>query len=122
MIWTFTEFYNFRNQTSDASPTGMPVELLNYFNHHMFRSVELVNVIQFDLLDFWWKNEWKYPIVYAIAKDLITSPVTTIILESTFSASKWTLFEVRSKLKKDILEELICLKDWQYAYFWIQNN
>lgn len=40
------------NQTSNTSPTRMSAKLLNYFNHQILRSVEPVDAVQFDLLDF----------------------------------------------------------------------
>lgn len=69
----------------------MPVKLLNYFNYQMFLSIEPVDIIQFDLLDIWRKNERRHPIVFVIAKDLLKPPVNTVISESAFNTDKQTL-------------------------------
>lgn len=76
------------NQTTKASPTRMSVELLSYFNHQMLSNAEPVDALQFDLLDFWLKKKWRYPIISTIAKDLLTPPASTVISESAFSESK----------------------------------
>lgn len=69
----------------------MPVKLLNYFNYQMFFSIEPVDIIQFDLLDIWRKNERRHPIVFVIAKDLLKPLVNTVISESAFNTDKQTL-------------------------------
>lgn len=76
------------NPTLDGSPTKILEELVEYFTHQMLRSIEHVDAIQFDLLDFLWKNGRNYPIIFAIAKDLLIPPISTITLESTFNVDK----------------------------------
>ena len=50
-----------------------------------------------------------------MARDLLTVPVSTVASESVFSAGNRVLDERRSRLKEDILEALICVKDWLFA-------
>lgn len=47
------------DMTLDAGLVGMLAELVKYFNHQTLKSVEPVDAIQFDILDFWWKKERK---------------------------------------------------------------
>ena len=75
-----------------------------YFGQELLRNVESTNSLEFDLLHYWRTNERKYPIVSAIAKDLLTPPVSTVASESACSAGKRVLSEVRSRLKEDILK------------------
>lgn len=49
--------------------------------------------------------------VSAITKDLLTSPVSIVDLESAFGACKRVLSEIMTQLKEDILEVLIRVKD-----------
>lgn len=85
----------------------------------MLRSIEHVDAIKFDLLEFLWKNGRKYPIIFVIAKDLLIPPISIITFEPTFNVDKQNLSEVSSCLKEDILKILMCVKDWQDAYFLI---
>ncbi|KAL2518993.1 Subtilisin-like protease [Abeliophyllum distichum] len=49
-------------------------------------------------------------------------PVSTVASESAFSAANRVLDERRSRLKEDILEALICVKDWLFANRMIQDK
>ena len=56
-----------------------------------------------------------------MARDLLTPPVSTVASESAFSAGNRVLDDRRSRLTPDILECLICLKDWDDAVERAQN-
>lgn len=47
------------NRILDASSTRIPAELLKYFNYQILKSVEHLDAIQFDLLDFLLKEQMK---------------------------------------------------------------
>ena len=56
-----------------------------------------------------------------MACDLLTLPISTVALESTFSITANILGERRTKLSDEMLEVLTCLKDWEYAHFRLQK-
>ncbi len=78
--------------------------------------------MNFDILAWWKKNERTYPILSIMARDLLTSHVSSVASESAFSAGKRVLDDKRSRLAADILDCLICLKDWEDARLGIQKG
>jgi hypothetical protein len=70
---------------------------------------------QFDILA-WWKNQVdEYPILSQIARDLLAVQVSTIASESTFSAGGRVIDPFRSRLDPEMVEALVCTKDWVAA-------
>ncbi|CAN6224269.1 unnamed protein product, partial [Urochloa humidicola] len=70
---------------------------------------------QFDILA-WWKNQTgEYPILSKIARDLLAVQVSTVASESAFSAGGRVIDPFRSRLDPEIVEALICTKDWVAA-------
>lgn len=59
------------NSTWDVTLAGIAVKLVKYCDHQMLRRMESFDAIQFDLLDFLWKNERKYYCISTIVKDLL---------------------------------------------------
>lgn len=67
---------------------------------------------QFDILA-WWKNYTKeYPVLSTIARDLLAVQVSTVASESAFSAGGRVVDPFRSRLDPEMVEALICMKDW----------
>ncbi|RZC84197.1 hypothetical protein C5167_046986 [Papaver somniferum] len=75
------------------------------------------NVDDFDILGWWRLNGINFPVVQIMARDLLTPPASTVASESTFSACGRVLDEKRSRLKSEMLESLICVKDWDDAKY-----
>ncbi|KAI3891766.1 hypothetical protein MKX03_020904 [Papaver bracteatum] len=71
--------------------------------------------INFDILQFWNTHGSSFPILQIMARDLLTPPASTVASESVFSASGRVLSKKRSRLAPDILEALVCIKDWNDA-------
>ena len=69
----------------------------------------------FDILSFWKGNEFRYPEVAAMARDILSIPISTVASESTFSTGGRVIDQYRSSLKPDIVEALVCTKDWLYG-------
>jgi hypothetical protein len=68
----------------------------------------------FDILSYWKGNEFRYPIVAAMARDILSIHVSTVASESTFSVGGRVIDQYRSLLKPDIVEALICTRDWLF--------
>jgi hypothetical protein len=67
---------------------------------------------QFDILA-WWKNQTdEYPVLSKIEHDLLDVQVSTVASESAFSAGGRVVDPFRSRLEPEMVEALICLKDW----------
>ncbi|XP_039119574.1 zinc finger BED domain-containing protein RICESLEEPER 1-like [Dioscorea cayenensis subsp. rotundata] len=54
-------------------------------------------------LTFWQANQYRYPQVAAIARHVLSIPISTV------------LDQYRSSVKPDIIEALICTRDWLYG-------
>jgi hypothetical protein len=76
----------------------------------------------FDLLK--WRHEHKltYPVLSIMAKDILTVPISTISLESTFSMTGRIIEERRRRLNAETVEWLTCIKDWELAEARLQHN
>ena len=68
-----------------------------------------------DILLFWKGNEFRYSEVAAIARDILSIPISTVTSEFTFSTGRRVIDQYRSSLKLDIVEALVCTKDWLYG-------
>jgi hypothetical protein len=69
----------------------------------------------FDILAFWKNNIDKYPILSQIAHDVISIQVSTVASESTFSAIGRVVDPYRNRLDPEMVQALICIKDWVRA-------
>jgi hypothetical protein len=69
----------------------------------------------FDILSFWKENQFHYLEVVAMARDILSIPVFTVALESTFSVGGRVIDQYRSSFKLDIVEALVCTRDWLYG-------
>jgi hypothetical protein len=66
----------------------------------------LLKQSEFDILA-WWKNKKEE---YQMARDVMAIQVSTVA--STFSAGGRVIDPYRSRLDPEIVEALICIKDW----------
>jgi hypothetical protein len=56
-----------------------------------------------------------------MARDVLTTLVSTVASESAFSAGGRVLDEKRTRLTPKNLEALMCVKDWDDAYYRAQS-
>ncbi|KAG6682132.1 hypothetical protein I3842_13G123200 [Carya illinoinensis] len=68
-----------------------------------------------DILDFWKGNEFRYPDLANMARDILSVPVSTVASESFFSVDGRIIDQFKSALKPDIIEALVCTRDWLYG-------
>nr|XP_043615804.1 zinc finger BED domain-containing protein RICESLEEPER 2-like [Erigeron canadensis] len=103
-------FIYFDEFQSQETTTNKKSELQLYLEEpRMERTLKL------DVLAFWKSNVFRYPVLAKMAQDFLTIPISTVASESTFSASGRVLKKHRSSLAKDIVEALICTKDWLFG-------
>jgi hypothetical protein len=62
----------------------------------------------FDIFSFWKGNQFCYPEVAAMARDILSISVSTIASKSTFSICGHVIDQYRSSFKPDIVEALVC--------------
>lgn len=66
----------------------------------------------FDILLWWKDNADVYPVLSLLARDVLAMQVLTVASESAFSAGGRVIDPYRSRLDLEIVEALICTKDW----------
>eukprot|EP00267_Zea_mays_P042783 XP_020394808.1 zinc finger BED domain-containing protein RICESLEEPER 2 [Zea mays] len=86
-------------------------ELDAYLEEEFVRTDE-----RFEILSWWRTNANKYPVLSAMARDLLAIPLSTVPSESAFSAGGRILADNRSLMTPETLECLVCCKDWLYEY------
>jgi hypothetical protein len=85
----------------------------------LYMSEDLVKVndneATFDVLS-WWKGQvTNFPILSTLARDVLSMQVSTVASESAFSSGGRIVDAFRSRLKPEIIEALVCCKDWKIA-------
>ena len=88
-------------------------ELDLYLEEMRFDRVKYQNL---DILDHWKNNRDRYPILTMMASDIMTIPITSVVLESAFSIGSKVLNKYRSSLRLKNAESLICTRTWLYGY------
>ena len=66
-------------------------------------------------MDYWRGQQTRYPDLTAMARDILTIPVSTVASESAFSVGAKVIDKYRTALKSDITEAIICTKDWIFG-------
>jgi hypothetical protein len=75
----------------------------------------LLKQSQFDILAYWKNHTEDYPILSQIARDMMAIQVSTVASESAFSAGGRVIDPYRSRLDPEMVQALICTKDWVAA-------
>ncbi|KAL9679363.1 hypothetical protein QQ045_017221 [Rhodiola kirilowii] len=66
---------------------------------------------EFNLMEWWKVNQFKYPIVAKIAKDIFAIPSSTVASEASFSLGKRVVDPFRASLTPLMVEALVCTSD-----------
>ncbi|XP_057967030.1 zinc finger BED domain-containing protein RICESLEEPER 1-like [Malania oleifera] len=66
----------------------------------------------FNILNWWKVHTPRYPVLSMMAHDVLGIPMSTVALESVFSAEGRVLDHHRSSLNPDTRQALICAHDW----------
>ncbi|KAL3519722.1 hypothetical protein ACH5RR_017871 [Cinchona calisaya] len=68
-----------------------------------------------DVLRFWKAHQYHYPEFFKMALDILAIPITTVASESAFSIEGQVLDQYRTLLKPDVVQTLICTRDWIFG-------
>ena len=69
----------------------------------------------FPVLEWWSRHASTFPILTAIAKQVLAAPVSTVAVEQAFSQGGNILDERRSSLAPESIEAQVCVDDWTRA-------
>ena len=67
---------------------------------------------KFEILTWWKKNKARFPVMAAMARDILAIPASTVASESAFSTGGRVLDAFRSSLTPRLVEALICSQNW----------
>ena len=67
---------------------------------------------KFEILTWWKKNKARFPVMAAMARDILAIPSSTVASESAFSIGGRVLDAFRSSLTPRLVEALICSHNW----------
>ena len=70
------------------------------------------NVEDFDILAWWKCTSDKFPVLSSMVRDFLAIFLSTVSSESAFSLGGRILGERRSSLAPEMLQALVCSKDW----------
>jgi hypothetical protein len=68
--------------------------------------------VKFDILGWWKLNAHRFPVLAALARDVLAIPLTSVASESAFSTGGRILDDFRTSLTPFMLEALVCTQDW----------
>ena len=68
-----------------------------------------------DVLAFWKTNQYRFPIVTAMARNILAVPVLTVASEAAFSVGGRILDQYHSSPKLENVEAIIYTRDWLYG-------
>ncbi|KAL6571301.1 hypothetical protein OROHE_002944 [Orobanche hederae] len=69
----------------------------------------------FDILSWWKIHQHAYPIMSQLARDVLAIQVSSVASESAFSTGGHVIDLFRSRLDPNMVEALVCTKDWVAA-------
>ncbi|KAL9426901.1 hypothetical protein AB3S75_033641 [Citrus x aurantiifolia] len=104
----FKEFDDFDNMDCSAYVRKSELEL--YLDEpRIDRKIDL------DILSFWKGNGFRYPNLSSMARDILSSLISTVASESASSVSGRVLDQFRSVLKPETVQAIITTRDWKFG-------
>ena len=102
------DFDMYLSEIATSQPTKS--ELEQYLDESLTPRIQ-----EFDILNWWKLNTLKFPTLSKMARDILAIPMSMVSSgNSIFSAGTGTrmLDDYRSSLRPEIVEALVCAKDW----------
>ncbi|MFS7928440.1 putative HAT dimerization domain, ribonuclease H-like superfamily [Helianthus anomalus] len=101
-----------RNENSKRTRGNTPSsELGRYIGTDFISTLKQEEFENFNILAWWQGRKSQYPVLAAMARDLLTVQASTVASESAFSLSGRVLSIRRTRLTPESVEMCICLKD-----------
>ncbi|KAL0219604.1 hypothetical protein P9112_005257 [Eukaryota sp. TZLM1-RC] len=66
-----------------------------------------------DLVDFWWKNLNRYPMLARLALDVMTAQATSVPCEQLFAESGLVVNKKRTLLSAESVQAVLCSESWR---------
>ncbi|KAJ1286326.1 hypothetical protein BS78_03G344600 [Paspalum vaginatum] len=103
---------------SSGGLNSLETELTSYLDSDTLQKFD----DDFNILSWWHEHKLTYPVLSILARDIISVPVSTISSESAFSLCGRIIEERRRRLSPDMVEMLLCIKDWELGDARMQHN
>ena len=68
-----------------------------------------------NILDFWKGNQPRYLELAAMARDVLSIPISTVAFESAFSIGGRVLDQFRNSLSLNVAQAIFCSHDWIFG-------
>ncbi|KAG6493329.1 hypothetical protein ZIOFF_048311 [Zingiber officinale] len=104
----FKEFDEFEDFEFAISAQKSQLEM--YLDEPRSKRTSSINV-----LEFWRSQQFRYPELAKLARDVLAVPVSTVASESAFSLGGRILDQYRSSMSPQVVEALICSRDWLFG-------
>ncbi|CAL2270633.1 unnamed protein product [Prunus armeniaca] len=102
--------YDFDNSYKNGPSTSRKNELHKYLDEETLDRKQDIDVLS------WWQMEhFHYPILSNLACDVLTIHISTVASESAFSIRGRVLDQYRSSLLPEIVQALLCTRDWLFG-------
>ncbi|KAI8539165.1 hypothetical protein RHMOL_Rhmol09G0160200 [Rhododendron molle] len=97
------------------SKRSRTIDIAKLESDHYLSEAVLPKPAGFDVLNWWKSHKPKYPILQAMARDLLAIPVSTVASESAFSTNGRLVSPHRSRLHPDTMEALMSAQSWLWV-------
>ena len=77
--------------------------------------LRLHDAYSFNILAWWKQHENMFPVLAAMARDLLTIPMSFVVSEKAFSACRRVVDDRIMNLDKKNNWAMVCLRDWYLA-------
>lgn len=101
---------NWKNEVQESDEAVVVHEVDQYLS----APLELIDEKEedFDILCWWKINGPKFPVLAAIARDVLAIQTSTVASESCFSTGGRVISAFRSSLTPKSVEALVCMQNW----------
>jgi hypothetical protein len=96
---------------SSAGLSSLDTKLTSYLESDTLQKFDE----DFNILNWWHEHKLSYHVLFVLSADVISVPVSTISLESAFSLCGRIIEERRRRLALEMVEMLLCMKDWELS-------
>ena len=102
--------------------TSSPNNTTNTYRYLSVDTIPFEDNEDFEILEWWKKQQIKYPVLFIIARDVLTVPMSTVASEAAFSAGERVVSKKRCNLSPEAIETVVCLKNWNLADKRLNNH